>query len=305
MDFANLPEKVTIVEVGPRDGLQMEKTFVPTASKIEMIRHLASAGLPVIQATAFVHPAKVPQMADAEDLLSGLGHLPGTSLSALVLNPRGIERACQCRLDVIEVSISASDTHGLKNAGMDFKQSISLIDAMVKMASECGHRVQASLQCAFGCVYDGPIPIERVVTAIQAMVDAGAQGITLADTTGMADPIQIKNVLEMAFKVAGKLPLTLHLHDTRGLGLVNFMAGLEMGVTCFDTSCGGLGGCPFVPGAAGNVPTEEVIHLLSRLGIETGVDVRKVAQCSRWMAGVLGLHPQGKLWRLLVPSFES
>ncbi len=304
MDFASLPGKATIMEVGPRDGLQMEENFVPTESKIEMIRLLAQAGIPVIQATAFVHPAKVPQMADAEDLLAGLGPLNGTLVSALVLNPRGVERACGCRLDIIEVSISASDTHGLKNAGMDFRQAVSRVGAMIETAGRCGFRTQASLQCAFGCVHDGPIPIRRVVAAVQAMVDAGARGITLADTTGMADPGQIRKVLEMTLKVTGQVPVTLHLHDTRGLGLVNLVAGLEMGVTRFDTSCGGLGGCPFVPGAAGNIATEEAVHLLSRLGIDTGVDVKKVAECTRHMAAVLGYLPPGRLWRLLVPPFE-
>ncbi len=305
MGLTSWPQKVVLVEVGPRDGLQMEGTFVSTQDKIKLIRYLADAGLPVIQATAFVHPRKVPQMADAEELLAGLGSLPGTLLSALTLNQKGVERACRCKLDIIEVSISASDTHGIRNAGMDFRQALARLDSMVRTAIDCGRRVQASLQCTFGCVYDGPVAIKRVIEAVKAMVDAGADGITLADTTGMADPLQIKKVLEMVLKITGSIPLTLHLHDTRGLGMVNLLAGLEMGLTRFDTAFGGLGGCPFVPGAAGNVPTEDVVNFLSRLGIETGIDVRKVAQCTGRMAGILGHLPQGRLWRVLVPPMKS
>ncbi len=302
LNISKLPKKVTIVEVGPRDGLQMEESIVPTWLKIEIIKELSAAGLPVIQATAFVHPGKVPQMADAEQLLANIDLEGATLLSALTLNLEGVKRACRTAVDLVEVSISASDTHGRRNAGMDFRQALDQVETMIKTVRANGRNVQASIQCAFGCVYEGHIPVQRIITAAKVMVESGADGLTLADTTGMADPVQITKVLEMVARIAGKVPLTLHLHDTRGLGMVNLLTGLEMGIDRFDTAFGGLGGCPFVPGAAGNVATEDVVNLLSRLGIETGVDIKKVALCSKRIAEFLGRFPQGRLWRLLAPG---
>ena len=294
-----MPESpVHLVEVGPRDGFQMEKRTVPTGLKAVIVEMLVAAGLREIQIVAFVHPKRVPQMADAEALIRRLPRNPDVRYTGLALNVRGVERAAACGLETVEVSISASEVQGRRNAGMDRKTALATGREMVRRARELGLSVVAGVQCAFGCVCPGGVPEDHVREAAGVLLEAGVERLTLADTTGMATPPMIGARIEAIRDLAGNVPLGLHLHDTRGLGLVNAMAGLAAGVSSLDTAFGGLGGCPFVEGAAGNIPTEETVHLLESLGRETGVDRRAVAACSRRMAEFFGRDLAGKLYRL-------
>lgn len=294
-----LPRTVSITEVGPRDGLQMEQRVLSTGTKIDLIADLAGAGVPAIQVAAFVHPEKVPQMADAEAVIAQLPEHAGVQYSALALNCKGVERACRTAIPWIEVSLSASAAHSRQNAGMSVEAAIIESGAMVALAHRSGRKVRGSIQCAFGYLDAVEIPVDQVARMAALLVDQGAALLILADTTGLATPVSVRRMLAAILPAAGTVPVGLHLHDTRGLGLVNVVAALEMGVARFDTALGGLGGCPFAIGAAGNIATEDTLHLLHCLGIETGIDARRVAECSRRLS-VLFDHPlPGRLYRLL------
>ncbi|BBO78631.1 hydroxymethylglutaryl-CoA lyase [Desulfosarcina widdelii] len=292
------PKTVTLVEVGPRDGFQFEKTVVPTERKLDVIARLAAAGLRRIQVTSFVHPAKVPQMADAETLVARLPKEGPVAYSALVLNERGLARALACGIANVEISLSASDAHSRKNAGMPHAEALTRGLTMIDRAVSAGVHVRASIQCAFGCVEEGAIPAERIAETIRRFIDHGAHELSLADTTGMGSPPAIRNILDTVRPLSGGLPLALHLHDTRGLGLVNLMAAMDCGVAIFDTSLAGMGGCPFVSGAAGNIATEDTAYLLSSLGIDTGVDVDRVGAISRELETFFNTTFSGRIHRL-------
>ncbi|MGD1999436.1 MAG: hydroxymethylglutaryl-CoA lyase [Desulfobacterales bacterium] len=292
------PDQITLIEVGPRDGFQFESKIVPTPLKVEIISGLVAAGLTRIQVTSFVHPQRVPQMADAESLLRALPVWENVDLSGLVLNREGLERAHRADLRQVEISISASDTHSRKNAGMPLEEAFQRGQEMVSLARQYGMHVRAGIQCAFGCVYDGAVPPQRVVDMARAFIDQGAAALALADTTGMADPLSIRRMVTEVQLAAGDTPLILHLHDTRGLGLVNLMAALQCGVTRFDTALAGMGGCPFVAGAAGNIATEDTVYLLDRLQVKTGISISKVAACSIKLEEFYGKTFAGKMVRL-------
>jgi hydroxymethylglutaryl-CoA lyase len=294
------PKAVTLVEVGPRDGLQFEKMVVPTDRKLALITRLIAAGLNRIQVASFVHPGKVPQMADAEQLIGCLPRIQGVEYSALVLNQRGLDRALASGIEAVEISISASDSHSRRNSGMTHEAALEQGLDMIGRAISAGLTVRASVQCAFGCVHEGDIPTGRVAAIVGRFIDGGAQAISLADTTGMASPPLVKAVLK-ALPRFDRLPLALHLHDTRGLGLVNLMAAMSRGVTVFDTALAGMGGCPFVPGAAGNIATEDTAHLLATLGIRTGVNVARVAAISLDMEAFFKKRFPGRMHRLTAP----
>ena len=293
-----LPDTVTLVEVGPRDGFQFEKTVVPTDRKLSVIARLVAAGLKQIQVASFVHPQKVPQMADAGPLIRQLPRRDGVVYTALVLNRRGLERAMASGIAAVEISLSASDTHSRKNAGMPHGEAMDQGLRMIDQALSAGLHVRASVQCAFGCVDEGRIPAARIAGIVQRFVDHGVHVLALADTTGMGSPPLIEGVLEAVLPQCGRLPLALHLHDTRGLGLVNLMAALKYGVTIFDTALAGMGGCPFVPGAAGNIGTEDTAHLLESLGIHTGVNYRRVGAVSREMEAFFHKAFPGRMHRV-------
>jgi len=292
----NLPKSVTLIEVGPRDGFQFEKKQIPLELKLEIISGLADSGLKHIQVASFVHPKRMPQMADAEELISRLPQKKGVIFSGLVLNRKGVERAGEAGLKHIEVSISASGTHSRKNSGMSLEQAIEQGKEMIRLARNYQMTVRAGIQCAFGCVYDGEIPTERVLKIAGDFIETGADRLCLADTTGMADPLSIKRILNGL--QTPLIPVILHLHDTRGLGLVNLMAAMECGITHFDTALAGMGGCPFVIGAAGNIATEDTAYLLKRLNIETGIDISKVAACSIQLEKFFGKPFSGKIYRI-------
>jgi hydroxymethylglutaryl-CoA lyase len=294
----NLPASVTLIEVGPRDGFQFESKVIPTRLKAEIISAFVDAGIKAIQVTSFVNPGKIPQMADAEKLIHLLPDIKDVEYSALVLNLKGVERALAAGMKSIEISISASDTHSRKNTGMTFGQAHTQAHEMIKFAQKHHMKIRAGVQCAFGCVYEGEIPRERVLKIFQGYVDMGVHTLALSDTTGMANPRSVIEIMEVLKPATKNSPVALHLHDTRGLGLANVIAALSCGITRFDTALGGMGGCPFVSGAAGNVATEDVIYMLESMGIQTCIDGRKVAQCSVKMADFFKKTFQGKLYRL-------
>jgi hydroxymethylglutaryl-CoA lyase len=294
----DLPRQVAITEVGPRDGLQLEVRQVPTDQKVALIAGLVRAGLKAIQAASFVHPLKVPQMADAEALIDLLPLDDGVRYSALTLNHQGVLRALRTSIPWIEISAAASDSHSRVNTGLPLDCIGAEVDKMMNSALKAGRKVRASIQCTFGCAEDEPIPDERILKLSETLLSYGIHQLVLADTTGMAAPLKIKRLLSALLPMAAGVPVGLHLHDTRGLGLVNVMAGLEMGISDFDTSLGGLGGCPFVPGAAGNIATEDTVYLMDTLGIQTGIEIAEVACWSHRLSRFFGRTLQGKIYRL-------
>lgn len=296
----SLPARVEIIEVGPRDGLQREQVLVPAADKAALIADLAAAGLKRIQVTSFVHPRRVPQMADAEAVCAQLPAIPGVVFSALVLNLKGIERAQAAGLRHLDISLSASDEHGQRNANRTVAEALAEYDAMFAQARRAGMHVRGGIQCAFGFRRPDDVPAAQVLRLVEHLLHLGVDELALADSSGMADPKQLAALVQPVMEVAGGTPVILHLHDTRAMGLANVLAALACGVRHFDTAFGGLGGCPFIDGAAGNIATEDTVFMLHQMGIETGVDPAAVATISARYAHVLG-HADlpGKLYGLL------
>ncbi|CAN2042548.1 hydroxymethylglutaryl-CoA lyase [Candidatus Magnetomoraceae bacterium gMMP-15] len=294
----NLPEKVTLIEVGPRDGFQMEDKFIPTDLKLKIINELVCAGLSRIQVTSFVHPKLMPQMADAEEVCLGLPETENVIYSALVLNSKGIERAYAAGLKHVDISISSSDTHSRKNAGMSLKKAMDQIKDMVSLAKTYNMKIYAGIQCAFGCAYEGRIPFTKILKMAKYIIDIKVDMFFLADTTGMANPLRINVMLRSLKPILNTTPVILHLHDTRGMGLANAAAALQCGVVHFDTAFGSMGGCPFIPGASGNISTEDTAFLMESMGIKTGIDIDRVAACSRRMEKFLNKSFPGKMHHL-------
>lgn len=294
----NFPNSVRLIEVGLRDGFQFESKVAPTEFKLEIISELVQAGLKQIQVISFVNSKRVPQMADAEELIRRLPKQDGVIYSGLVLNTKGLERACRVGLEAVEISISASDTHSRKNTGMSLNEAILQGKEMIRRAKECNMHITAGVQCAFGCVYEGGIAEDRVLGIVSEFMSIGIDRISIADTTGMAHPLSIKSLIQKLMPELGGLPIALHLHDTRGLGLVNVMAAMECGIREFDCSLAGMGGCPFVAGAAGNIATEDTAYLMKTLNIETGIDIQKLGQCSMKLENFFEKRFPGKVCRL-------
>ncbi|RME80106.1 MAG: hydroxymethylglutaryl-CoA lyase [Caldilineae bacterium] len=285
---AQLPEAVTIVEVGPRDGLQSADANLPTAQKVELIERLVAAGLRHIEATSFVSPRAVPLLADADQVMARVKREPGVRYIALVPNRRGLERAIAAHVDEVTLPISASDGHSRANLRRSTAEVLAQVPELVELAHGHGLRVRGGIATAFGCPYEGVVPVERVLWLTRQLVEAGVDSLTLADTVGMAHPLQVE---ELVCKVREVLPpgfpLGIHLHDTRGIGLANALAALQAGVTEFDASVGGIGGCPFAPGAPGNISTEGLVYMLEQMGIRTNVDGEAVEEAARWLHGRL------------------
>jgi len=286
-------DSVMLIEVGPRDGLLCEDPL-STGAKLEIIEGLVAAGLRRLQVTAFVHPELVPQMADAEELCARLPERDDVVYSGLALNDVGVERVADAGLSPVDLSVSTSDTHSRKNANMPLEEARASMLEMIDLAQSRGLRVRAGLQCVFGCTYEGAVPVDRAVRMAREIVEAGVEWLSLADSTGMAAPNQIKEVVSRVQGVVGETPIILHLHDTRGLGLANVKAGLEAGVRHFDTAFGGAGGCPFISGAAGNIATEDTIYLLKRLGFAVDADRDALAEVSLRVEDLLGTRFPGK-----------
>lgn len=292
------PREVTLNEVGPRDGFQFEELVLPVEFRVAIINDLVKAGLRNIQVTSFVNPKIVPQMGGAEALIAQLPVVDGVSYNALALNARGFERALDAGVRCIEMSVSASNAHSLKNTGMNRDEALVQATAVLSRAAGAEINARGGIQCAFGCTIEGPVMVARVIEMARRMIASGVDSVVLADTTGMADPVAVSNMLDKLLPITGDVPIALHLHDTRGLGMVNVAAALGFGITHFDTAAGGMGGCPFTPGAAGNIATEDTVHLLTTLGIRTGIDISKVAAVSRKLEKTYGKTFPGKVYRL-------
>jgi hydroxymethylglutaryl-CoA lyase len=282
-----------------RDGLQIEKRLFSLQEKIDIIDGLIAAGLTRIQIGSFVHPQRVPQMADTDALVKALGVREGVVFTGLVLNRRGLERAMACGLSNVALSVSVSDTHSRKNANRSAQEALKEMITLIAEAVAAGVGVRAGLQCCFGCVYEGHIDEDAVLAAATQMATAGAGEINLADTTGMANPRQIESLCR---KVAESLPevsIILHLHDTRGLGMANLIAAYDIGIRYFDVCTGGLGGCPFVKGAAGNVPTEDAVYALESLGGHTGIDLNKLIAVTEMLEDKLQRELPARMGRVV------
>lgn len=294
-------KQIELCEVGPRDGFQFESVAIPTSLKLDVIRSLMASGIPRIQATSFVHPGKVPQMADAEEVIAALqseAATSGTILTGLALNERGVDRAAASGLTHIDLSIATNEQHGKDNANMSVEEGVQRAQLMIDRALEAGCQVQLGLQTVWGYRSPGDTPLNLITRLAARFADTGLESFSLADSTGMANPQAIKSTVE-AVQSETDVPLVLHLHDTRGLGIANILAAVECGVTRFDTSLGGMGGCPFIPGATGNVATEDVVWALEQSGYPSGIDSAQVAQASRTLATHLDKPLSGKLWSLL------
>jgi hydroxymethylglutaryl-CoA lyase len=275
---------VTIVEVGPRDGLQNEKAAVSTADKIEFINRLSAAGLPSIEVSAFVSPKWVPQMADAAAVFAGIVRRPGTRYSALVPNLAGLDRALEAGVTDIAVFAAASETFSRKNINQGIEESLVAYKVVTERALSGGLRVRGYLSTAFGCPYEGAVPVATVIDVTERLLAAGVFEVSVSDTIGIAHPGQVRQVLEALVAQLPANRLALHFHDTRGTALANVLAALPFGITTFDASAGGLGGCPYAPGAAGNLATEDLIYMLDGLGIDTGVSLEGVIEASAFIA---------------------
>jgi hydroxymethylglutaryl-CoA lyase len=268
--MSDLPERLSLREVGPRDGLQNEDP-VPTADKIALIDALSLTGVSRIEAVSFVHPRAIPQMADAAEVWAAVTRNPAVRYSALVPNLTGAQRALDSGFTEIEVVVSASDTHNRKNVNRSTEESLDDIARIIDLVHGRGGSVQAIVSTAFGCPYEGEVPVARVVAVASRAMRDGADSLSFGDTTGMATPTRVTGLVgetRMALPDAG---LNLHFHNTRGTGLANVLAAIELGVSDFDASVGGLGGCPYAPGASGNIATEELVHMVEDMGIDTGV----------------------------------
>jgi hydroxymethylglutaryl-CoA lyase len=296
------PQSVTIVEVGPRDGFQMEKAFIPTDLKVRIIDLLSEAGLRTIEATSFVNPKVIPQMADAAEVMRRIARRPGTTYKALVPNLKGAEQALKARPDALELVIVASESYNRKNVGMSVDQSIAACAEIAKASASRSVPLEVVIGTSFGCPIEGPVPESQVKRIARAVAAFGISRLSLADSIGSGNPAQVSRLVARIKSELPDMPLSLHLHNTRGLGLANAVAGFQAGVDTFDAGLGGLGGCPVFPGATGNVATEDMVNLFEEMGISTGVNLDKVREASRLMQQFLDRPLPSYILRVGTPS---
>ena len=285
--LGDIPTRVQVVEVGPRDGLQNESTIVSTEDKVRFIELLAQSGLKRIEATSFVHPRAIPQLADAAEVMTKLTGHKGVRYSALVPNQRGMERALRAGLTEVAVFTGATDTFTQRNVNMTVAESIDAFRPVLALAREHTVRVRGYVSVCFGCPYEGAVLPSKVLEVSERLLDFGVDELSLGDTIGVATPNQVPEVVGPVIERAGTGKVALHFHDTHGTALANVLASLQMGVSIFDSAAGGLGGCPYAPGAPGNLATEQLLYLLDGMSIETGVDCAKVVDATRFIRGVL------------------
>ena len=280
--------KISILEVGPRDGLQSEPEILPTEVKKEFITRTINAGIKQIEVTSFVHPKKVPQMADAEKLVESLPENDDVTYIGLIMNQRGFERARDCGIDEVGMVIVSTDTYNMKNQNVVTQESIDNWLSIAAEAKSAGIRTSVVIACSFGCPYEGEIDPEHIASIAEQVLEGKPDVLGLADSVGVAVPSQIKRTFSLVKEIAPSIPLRTHLHNTRNTGLANAAAAVEAGVSIIDASTGGIGGCPFAPRATGNIPTDDLLYMLDRSGIETGVDLRQVVKTTDWLEEQLG-----------------
>ncbi len=292
-----IPSSIRVREVGPRDGFQNEPEVIATEDKVALIDCLSQTGLRRLEVTSFVRPDVIPQLSDAEDVLRAMTRNPDVSYSVLIPNERGLERALagDFELDEVNLFLSASETHNKKNVNRSVEESLSGLEQVVGRARDAGLRCEGVISVSFGCPYEGDVPIERVFSIARRLAAAGCEEVAFGDTTGMANPMQVRGFFERA---RGELPgveLTAHFHNTRGQGLANVLAALESGIDSFESSFGELGGCPVPRGATGNIATEDLVSMLHEMGLETGIDLERLLGCARRAQEVLGRPLSGHL----------
>ena len=290
-----LPERVTICEVGTRDGFQIEPDFIATEQKVEVVDLLSAAGLPRIEVTSFVHPKAVPQLRDAEEVMARITRRPGTRYAALVPNEKGAVRAIDAGVDAIHTVLSASESHNLANVNMTIAESLDRLGSVLQVAARAKTPVGCGISTSFGCPFEGDVPLGQLERIVGRLVEMGARAVGLADTTGIANPRHVSRVLEHLVPRFPGVDWTLHTHDTRAMAIPNILAAMEHGVTNFDASIGGLGGCPFAPGASGNVCSEDLVHCLHAMGVQTGIDFDRLLAVSRRVQEIVGRALPGQL----------
>ena len=295
MLFAHAPERVYVNEVAVRDGFQSEPNFVPTDQKIDIVNRLARTGLAKIEVTSFVSPKAIPNLRDAEEVMHGIERRPGVTYVALVPNERGCERAIACGVDEINLVMSIGERHNLANMRMTCTQSLEQFLRVMALVRGTKLRVNGTIATAFGCPFEGDIPLEKVMWAADQYMQIGMHSITLADTTGMAHPRQVNELSGAIAAAHPEAPITLHFHNTRGMGLSNVIAGIEAGVRSYDASLGGIGGCPYAPGATGNICTEDLVHMLESSGIDTGVDLDLLLSIAAALPTIVGHDVPGQV----------
>lgn len=300
----NLPGHVTVTEVGPRDGLQNESREIPVEQKVSLIDALSSTGLTRIEAASFVHPRAIPQMANASEVMAQITRRPGITYIGLVPNETGARKAIEAQVDEIAVVVSASESHNRANINRSIRETLEEIHRVALLCRESGVRWSGYISTAFGCPYDGAVDPARVLDIAAELRDTGAEAIALGDTIGIGNPRQVSELVEAFFVRLRNTPLRLHFHDTRGMALANVVASLEAGANQFDGSVGGLGGCPYAPGASGNVATEDMVGMLQAMGIETGVNLDGLLGAARLAERIVGRELDGRLKRASVSRAE-
>ncbi|HET8945038.1 MAG TPA: hydroxymethylglutaryl-CoA lyase [Dehalococcoidia bacterium] len=298
----NWPERVTITEVGPRDGLQNEATPIPLDRKVELVDRLSATGLTRIEAASFVSPKAIPQMANAADVMAGIKRQPGVTYIALVPNERGAHDALAARADEISVVVSASESHNRSNVNRSVAESLEGVRGIAALCREAGVPWAGYVATSFGCPYEGAVSLESVLRVAREYGDAGAYAVALGDTIGIGNPAQVFEVVAAVMAEVDPLPVRLHFHDTYGRALANTIAAMEAGASQFDGSVGGLGGCPYAPGASGNVATEDMVAMLERMGIATGVDLGALLGVAEFVQDVVGRGLDGKVLRATLAS---
>jgi hydroxymethylglutaryl-CoA lyase len=283
-----LPTSAIIKEVGPRDGLQNEKANISTEDKIAWINQMSQTGIQSIEITSFVNPKWIPALSDALEVAKGINRLPGVTYTALVPNLRGLEMALDAEVDETAVFMSASETHNRKNINKSISETFPVLNEVVQRSRAAGKQVRGYVSTVFGCPYEGKVDINNVIYVAEQLFAMGVDELSLGDTIGVANPRQVQIVLEELLKRFPAEKLAMHFHDTRGTALANILASLDMGITTFDSSIGGLGGCPYAPGASGNVATEDVLYMLEQMGIHTGINQEKLLSAARFIQEKIG-----------------
>ncbi|WP_103105574.1 hydroxymethylglutaryl-CoA lyase [Brevibacillus reuszeri] len=282
------PISISIKEVAPRDGLQNESVFVDTQDKIAWINQLSHTGLSYIEITSFVHPKWIPALADALEVAQGIERVPGVTYAALVPNARGLERALAANIDEVSIFLSASEGHNQSNINKSIAQTLPILAETARDALAAGKSVRGYVSTVFGCPYEGAVPVENVIRVTEALFEMGVREVSLGDTIGVANPGQVHDVLEVLLRHFDAGQLAMHFHDTRGMAMANVLTSIEMGMSIFDSSVGGLGGCPYAPGASGNLATDDLLYMLDGMGMKTGVDAEKLKAAALFIQPKMG-----------------